>query len=107
MADVVGIGGDNASHAEVAGAMPPAPVEVEAGWGGVDFNPCAGGGGGLEDSGNIKGVGLALEEETPGEVADGGDVGILNSAEDAAGVAFRVGGGCVVQRGDGEIELGK
>ena len=65
--------------------MPPAPIEVEPPWIGVELDPSACSDCGLEDFWDIEGVGFPFEEEAAGGVAEAGDVFILHGANDAIG----------------------
>ena len=81
----MGVGVDRAENSEIAGLVPPAPIEVEPPWIGVEFDPSACGGGGLEDFWDIEGVGFPFEEEAASSVAEAGDVFVLHGANDAIG----------------------
>ena len=81
----MGVGVDRAENSEIAGFVPPAPIEVEPPWVGVEFDPSASGGGGLKDFRDVEGVGFPFEEEAAGSVAEAGDVFVLHGANDAIG----------------------
>ena len=81
----MGVGVDRAENSEIAGFVPPAPIEVEPPWVGVELDPSASGGGGLEDFRDVEGVGFPFEEEAAGSVAKAGDVFVLHGANDAIG----------------------
>ena len=81
----MGVGVDRAENSEIAGLVPPAPIEVEPPWISVELDPSACGGGGLEDFRNIESVGFPFEEEAAGGVAEAGDVFVLHGANDAIG----------------------
>ena len=81
----MGVGVDRAENSEIAGFVPPAPIEVESPWVGVEFDPSASSGGGLEDFRDIEGVGFPFEEEAASSVAEAGDVFVLHGANDAIG----------------------
>lgn len=102
---VVGVGVDRAEDAGFGGALPPAPVHVEAHGVGVELEDGSGCDGAVDDFLVVDGVGFAFEEETSGEVADHVDVGVLHGADDAGGhFGFGEGEG-VVDGGDGVVEL--
>ena len=65
----VGVGVDRAEDALVAGALPPAPVHVEAHRAAVELDDGAGLGGAVDDRGVIDQVRLALEQQAAGDVA--------------------------------------
>ena len=81
----MGVGVDRAENSEIAGFVPPAPIEVESPWVSVEFDPSAISGGGLEDFWDIEGVGFPFEEEAASSVAEAGDVFVLHGANDAIG----------------------
>jgi len=81
----MGVGVDRAENSEIAGLVPPAPIEVESPWVGIEFDPSACGGGGLEDFRDIEGVGFPFEQEAASSMAKAGDVFVLHGANDAIG----------------------
>ena len=79
----VGVGIDAAFDTLLLGELPPAPVHVETPGAGVELDDGAGLGGGIDHSGNVDIVSRALEQQTAGEMAEHGDVRILDGADDA------------------------
>ena len=66
----VGVAVDDAFDAFGFGVGPEAPVEVETVGAGVELDPGAGLGAGVDDGALVQFVGVALEQQPAGEVAD-------------------------------------
>lgn len=105
MGGFVGIGVNAAKDSEIAGLVPPAPVEVEAPGVGVEFDPSAVGGRGRKNFRKVDGVGLALEQEAAGGVAEAGDVGVFDGANDTIGHFLFIGGEAGVDGSDDVIQF--
>ena len=102
----VGVGVDDAFHSLSLGVLPQAPVEVETVRVGVELEPGAGRGAGVDDGVLVDGIGFAAEQQPAGEVAEHVDVGVLRGSDEAAGVVGLVAAGDV-QAGNNDVELGE
>ena len=103
----VGVWVDAAEDPEVSGFVPPSPVEVEAPWVGIEFNPGPSGGCSFEDFGNIHGIGFTLEQKASSRMAQAGDMFVLHGADDTIGHLFFVRAKAGMDGGDDVIEFGK
>jgi hypothetical protein len=103
----VGVAVDDAFDAFFLGVMPEAPVHVESHGAGVEFDPGAVFGAGINDGGLVDFVGFALEKQASGEVAHDLDVGILHNADEALGHFGFALGETLVDAGDDDIEFGE
>lgn len=103
----MGIGIDGSEDAFIAGSVPPSPIHVESAGVGVEFDDGAGLGGAIDDFFDIEGVGVALEEESTGEVSEHGDVGVFHGFDEAAGHFVFGKVKDVVDGGDAVVELGE
>jgi hypothetical protein len=101
----MGVGVDRAENSEIAGFVPPAPIEVEPPWISVELDPSACGGGGSEDFRDVEGVGFSFEEEAAGGVAEAGDVFVLHGANDAIGHFVFIGSESRMDGGNDVVEL--
>src|SRR5438876_9596660 len=63
----------------------PTPVEIESLWRGVELDPGASRGRGLEHRRNVDQIRIALQEEPPGQMAENGDERIFHCANDSLG----------------------
>ena len=120
----VGVGVDDAFHPLSLGVLPQAPVEVETVRVGVELEPGASRGTGVDDGVLVDGIGFAAEEQPAaaaeraaaeravaeqqpaGEVAEHVDVGVLRGGDEAAGVVGLVAAGDV-QAGNNDVEFGE
>ena len=104
---MVGVGVDAAEDSEVSGLVPPAPIEIEAPWVGIEFNPGPSSGCSIENLRNVQGVGFPIEEEATRRMAQTGDIFILHGVDDAIGHLFFVRAESGMNGGDDVIEFGK
>ena len=81
--DVVRVGIDDATDAFPFREGPEAPVHVEAASISVEFNPCSCACGSVDHARDIECVSLSREQEPTGEMAEHGDVGIFDGADDS------------------------
>ena len=105
MLGLMGIGIDAAEDAEIPSLVPPAPIEVEPPRVAVELDPGAGLSGDLEYLRHIHRIGLALEEEPTGGMAETGDAGIFHGADEAIGVVLFIRTEAGVDGGDDVIQL--
>jgi hypothetical protein len=103
----MGIAVDDAFDAFGFGVLPEAPVHVETIRVGVEFDPGASFGAGVDNGLLIDLVGFALEKESSCQMAEHVDVGVLRGANDAVGVVGFVAGKAGMEAGDDDIEFGK
>ena len=96
-----------AENAEVAGAVPPAPIKVEPPRVAVELNPGAGFRRGFQHFGKVHRVRFPFEEEAAGRVAQAGDVRIFHRPEEAGGVVLFVRAETGVDGSDDIIQLGQ
>lgn len=90
MSGLVCVGVDEAENPQVAGLVPPAPIEIQTPRMSIEFNPGSGGDNGIEELRNIQGVGFAVEKDSSGGMAQAGDVFVLHGPDDAVGHLFFV-----------------
>lgn len=101
----MGVGVDAAEDAQIAGFMPPAPIEIETPRIGIQFNPRAVGRGRIENLWNIERVGLPLEKKPARGVPEAGDMLIFDRTDDAIGHLLFIRGKSGVNRGDHVIQF--
>ncbi len=70
----VGLGVDGAFHPFAPGVGPMAPIHVKTIWAGIELDPGAGLGTGVDDSPMIDLIAVTLEQEPTGKVAQDMDV---------------------------------
>ena len=73
---------DDALYSFLFGQWPPTPVEIEAFRGGVQFDPCAGARGGVENCRDIDLVRLPFQEQTTGRMRQDGHETIFHRPND-------------------------
>ena len=105
--EAVGVAVDDALDAFGFRVGPEPPVHVEPVGIGVQLDPGAGFGAGVDDGLLVDLVRLAFEEQAAGEMAEDVDEGILRGADDARGVVGFIRGKTGVKAGDDDVEFGE
>lgn len=101
----VGVGIDAAEEPFFRGSVPKAPVEVHPGWVSVQFDDFFVGNAGVDDFLQVDCVGLSLEKEAAGGVAQDCGEGMFDGAEDPFGHGFLVLLERRVDGGDHKVEF--
>ena len=96
---------DHAFDAPALGIGPEAPIQIEAVRAGVEFDPGAGFGTGINDGVGVEFIGMPFEEESAGEVTEHVHEGVFRGPDQAPG-DFGFGlGETLMDAGDDDVEL--